>query len=487
MTRSPILAVDVGTSALKAVLYGTNGQVGGTVVQRYAYQVPQPGWAEADPADWWSALVKALAQLRTSGCNLADVQAIGLTGQMHSAVLLDESGQPLPPTILWLDRRAVDETVDLQVRLDLPPHQLNSTYTLPKLLWLARHRPEILALTRTLLWPKDYLRYCLTGQAASDVTEAAGAALLDWDTCTWAVDRLALVDLDPAVLPPLRAAGAEAGPLSPHVAAELGLSPSAKVIVGAGDVIALMGGAPPQAGRLCCSLGSSAMISCWLDPEQIVEDPRRRLYIYPFLPVRLLNGVLSTSGAALTWAWQALYNEATPLPSVLEQVQTTSPGADGLFFLPFLTGERSPYWNDTLRAGFYGLTLAHTRTHMIRAVLEGVAFSLRHLLDIGQELGVPIREIALAGGGATILGWPQIIADICQRPVLIYSGRETVTRPLYAFCVNAYDATISFEQALQQTFDTPQYLAPDSESAATYDPIYRRYRLMADFAAEEMN
>jgi xylulokinase len=270
------------------------------------------------------------------------------------------------------------------------------------------------------------------------------------------------------------------------VAAELGLSPSAKVIVGAGDVIALMGGAPPQAGRLCCSLGSSAMISCWLEPEQIVEDSRRRLYIYPFLPVRLLNGVLSTSGAALTWAWQTLYNEATPLPSVLEQVQTTSPGADGLFFLPFLTGERSPYWNDALRAGFYGLTLAHTRTHMIRAVLEGVAFSLRHLLDIGQELGVPVGEVALAGGGATILGWPQIIADVCQRPVLIYSGRETVTRPLYAFCVNAYDATISFEQALQQTFNTPQYLVPGSESAAIYDPIYRRYRLMADFAAEAM-
>lgn len=479
-----VLAIDVGTSALKAVLYNADGCVLTTTTQRYDYKTPRPGWGEADPADWWAALVNAVADLYATNFNLRTVQAIGLTGQMHTAVLLDKAGQPLTPTILWLDRRAATETTELRAQLELPPHQLNSTYTLPKLLWLARHQPDVLAHTRTLLWPKDYLRYRLTGQLLSDITEAGGAALLDWEQRTWATDYLALAGLPADILPPLREVSDDAGPLLPAIATELGLSPEVKVIVGAGDVIALMGAAPPQVGRLTCSLGSSAMISCLVTAEQEIHDPLHRLYIYPLLPYQLLNGVLSTSGASLTWAWQALYDPQTPLETVLETVNVIPPGADGLVYLPFLAGERSPYWNDNLRGGFYGLTLAHNRAHMIRAVLEGVAYSLRHLLDISKELDVPIKEIALAGGGAITPGWPQIIANICQRPVLIYAGQETVTRPLYAYCITALDKIISFDKALRSTFDTPHRLMPRLELAATYDSIYRRYRQMADFVAE---
>jgi xylulokinase len=414
---------------------------------------------------------------------LASIQVIGLTGQMHTAVLLAETGQPLAPAILWLDRRAAGETAELQAHLGLRPHQLNSTYTLPKLLWLARRRPEVLAQTRTILWPKDYLRYRLTGRLLTDVTEAAGAGLLDWEQQSWAVERLALVNLAPEVLPPLRAATEDAGPLLAGVVAALGLPSEAKVIVGAGDVIALMGAAPPRPGRLTCSLGSSAMLSCPVSAGQQIADPAQRMYIYPFLPYRLLNGVLSTSGASLTWAWHSLYEGQVPLEEMVQAALAVSPGAEGLFYLPFLAGERCPYWSDDLRAGFYGLTLAHQRPHMVRAVLEGVAYSVRHLLDISAELGVPVQELALAGGGAATPGWPQIFADVCQRPVLLYAGRETVTRPLYAYCMASLDQTISFNEALGRTFEAPVQLEPRVELAATYDPIYRRYRLLADFAA----
>jgi xylulokinase len=489
MTRAGkpfLLAIDVGTSALKAVLYTGDGRVLISATRRYETYVPQPGWAEADPHDWWEALAAALAELQAANFDLGRVQVIGLTGQMHTAVLLDGAGQPLSPTLLWLDRRAAAETIELQERLGLPPSQLNSTYTLPKLLWLARHRPQVLAQTRTLLWPKDYLRYRLTGRPATDVTEAGGAALLDYDRQSWAVDRLALTGLDPSVLPPLRPAGDDAGPLLPDVAAKLGLSPTARVIIGAGDVIALLGAAPPHPGRLTCSLGSSGMVSCLLAEEQTVDDPAHRLYVYPLLPYRLLNGVLSTSGASLTWARQALFEEAIPWETVIEAAQTAPPGAEGLLFLPFLAGERSPYWNDALRGGFYGLTLGHNRAHLSRAVLEGVAYSLRHLLEIAEALGVPIEEIALAGGGATVSGWPQIFADVCQRPLLIYTEQETVTRPLYAYGVTALENDLSFDQALKRTFGRPQRLAAQSELASTYDPIYHQYRLLADFAAEKL-
>lgn len=478
------LAIDVGTSALKAVLYTADGQVLTTATRRYDYRIPQPGWAEADPLEWWAALTAALAELQTAGYDLQAVQALGLTGQMHTAVLLDQAGQPLSPTILWLDRRATDETAELLRQLKLPASQLNSTYTLPKLLWLARHQPEVLARTHTLLWPKDYLRYRLTGQMMTDLTEAGGAALLDLERRAWATERLAGLELSPAVLPPLQPAEADAGPLLPDVAARLGLSPTTKVIVGAGDVIALLGGAPPRLGRLTCSLGSSGMLSSLLPADQPIDVSCQRLYIYPLLPYRLLNGVLSTSGAALTWAWQALYDPDTPLQTILDAAAQTPPGADGLFFLPFLAGERCPYWNDALRGSFYGLTLTHQRAHMGRAVMEGVAYSIRRLLEIAEELGASIHELALAGGGATISGWPQIITDVCQRPVLLYAGQETVTRAIYAYCATVLDPAASFDEALNRTFATPQPLHPRPELAAVYEPIYRRYCLLADFAAE---
>ncbi len=486
MTSSPaILTIDAGTSALKAVVYDIRGRVLDLATERYPHDAPQPGWAEADPESWWNALEAALDSLRSRGLDLQTIRAIGLTGQMHTAVLLDEAGNVLPPTILWLDRRAEAETAELAERLPLPPHQLCSTYTLPKLLWLARQRPDVLVRTRWLLWPKDYLRYRLTGRILSDVTESAGAALLDWQRRTWAVERLALVGLDPAVLPPLQPAGADAGPLLPDVAARLNLCPSARVITGAGDVIALLGSAPPKPGRMACSLGSSTMLSAPLAPYQTVEDPTNRLYVYPFLPRPVLNGVQSTSGASLTWAWQALYGDDRSLADALDAALAVTPGADGLFFLPFLAGERTPYWNDNLRGGFYGLNLSHKRPHLIRAVLEGVAYSLRRLLDIAEELGVPIDELALAGGGATVTGWPQIIADVCQRPVVIYTGQETVTRPLYALCAAALDLSTTFDEALARTFiERPEAIFPRSDLAARYDAIYATYRRMADFAAQ---
>jgi len=478
-----ILTIDVGTSALKAVLFTATGEVLASATQRYTHHTPQPGWGEADPADWWAALQQAVAELRAA-FNLQKVQVLGLTGQMHTAVLLDQAGQPLSPTILWLDRRAAAETAELQTRLNLRPHQLNSTYTLPKLLWLARHQPEVLAQTRTILWPKDYLRYRLTGRFLTDVTEAAGAALLNWEQRAWATDRLALVGLSPTVLPPLARAGDDAGPLLPAIAAELGLPPLARVIVGAGDVIALMGAAPPSPGRFTCSLGSSGMVSCLVPAHQHIDDPANRLYMYPFLPYSFLNGVLSTSGASLTWAWQALYDLQLPLDDLAQAAIATPPGAADLLYLPFLAGERSPFWNDNLRGGFYGLTLAHNRDYMVRAVLEGVAYSLRHLVDIAEELGVRVTEIALAGGGATTPGWPQIIADVCQRPVLIFAGQETVTQPLYAYCATALATNQTFDQALRSTFSLAQQIAPRPEFVATYHNIYRRYRLLADFVAQ---
>jgi xylulokinase len=475
-----ILAVDVGTSALKAVLYDRAGKVTAQTSRRYGYATPQPGWAEADPEAWWTAFDASVLEL-AQRADLAAVRAVAFTGQMHTAVLLDAAGAVIPPTILWLDRRAVAETAELQQRLGMAPYHLNSTYTLPKLLWLARHQPEALARCTTLLWPKDYLRFRLTGARCTDVTEAGGAALLDWETQTWAMSRLAACGIDPALLPPLLHAQDDAGPVLAPLAARYGLAPDVKVIVGAGDVLALVTGAPPQSGRVTCSMGSSSMVFAPLVAGQTVAGAGQRLYIYPLLPYPLLGGVSSTTGAALHWAWQALYEDQTPFDVAIQQALATPAGAEGVCFLPFLSGERTPFWNDALRGAFYGLTLTHRRSHLLRAVLEGVAFSLRYLLDEFARLNVAIDAIALAGGGAAIAGLPQLVADVCARPVAVYAGEETVTRALYAYACQALDGE-DFASALARTFSATDIYTPSGLSTGLYDSLYTRYCQLAEFA-----
>lgn len=477
-----ILTIDVGTSSLKAVLYTGEGRVAGSATARYSYRTEQPGWAEVDPEEWWQALQAAISGLAQHGLDLGEVEALSFTGQMHTAVLLDQAGEVVPPTILWLDRRAAAETEELLALLRLPPYQLNSTFTLPKLVWLRRHRPEALARTSTLLWPKDYVRFRMTGEVCTDLTEPGGAALLDWPSRRYALERLPLAGLDAAVLPPIRPAHAGGGRLLPEVARQWGLPLEAGVVVGMGDVAALFGAAPPSPRQVVCSLGSSSMVFIPVGDDQ-ASDPLHRLHVYPFGPYPMLGGVSSTTGGSLTWAHAAL-GQGQPFEVCLAQALEVAPGAGGVCFVPFLAGERNPYWSDRLRAGFYGLQLAHDARHLMRAVMEGVAYSLRVFLDLFDQMGVAVEQVALAGGGASTPGWPQIIADVCQRPVLIYAGSETVTRVLFAFCKQHLEQG-SFAESLARTFDEPERINPRHELRQVYQDGYDTYRAFSAFALEE--
>jgi xylulokinase len=479
------LAIDAGTSSLKAVLYGSDGRIEGTSTQWYSYQSEQPGWAEGNPAEWWQAFEDAVADLGGQGFALDRIEAISFSGQMHSAVLLDAQAQVISPTILWLDRRADRETEELQAQLRLAPYQLNSTYTLPKLLWLHRHQPEVLARTHKILWPKDYIRFRLTGEACTDLTDAAGAALLDWETYTWAAAWPGLVGLDASALPPIKPATGSGGSIRPRAAQALGLSPDVCVVVGMGDVAALFGAAPPKAGRLTYSMGSSSQMATRLAAGQRAKDPSDRIYVYPFGPYPMLGGVSSTTGSCLVWACDKLgLGKGSSFEVLVAQALEIEPGTGGLCFIPYLAGERSPHWSDEIRGGFYGLRLNHDHLHLVRAVMEGVAYSLRHLLDVYEEMGVPIDEIAMAGGGTTTQGWPQIMADVCQRDVMIYAGQETVTRVLYALC-QTHLGRQTFDESLLQTFDKPDIIRSRRDLGPIYDAGYQRYRSFARFAKEQ--
>jgi xylulokinase len=271
------------------------------------------------------------------------------------------------------------------------------------------------------------------------------------------------------------------------VAQALDLNPEIRVVVGMGDAAALFGAAPPKYGRVTCSMGSSSMVFAPLEAGQIVQDPEGRLYVYPFGPYPLLGGISSTTGSSLVWAYEKLCQGAAMGKSFEECVAEAlevKPGAEGLCFLPYLAGERSPYWSDAVRGGFYGLQLIHDIRHLVRAVMEGVAYSLRHLLDIYEELGVTIHEIALAGGGTTTQGWPQIFADVCQREVLLYAGKETVTRVMFALC-QEHLGLATFEKSLLQTFDEPAVVRHRQDLENRYDEGYQRFRALAQFSWEQ--
>jgi len=481
-----LLAVDVGTSALKVVIYDMAGRVTQSLSRRYEYEVPQPGWGEMHPSVWWDALVEVFQQLKGRGDWLNRVKVIALTGQMHSAILLDASRSPIIPAILWLDRRATLETAELQRVFNMPPYHLNSTYTLPKLLWLKKHRPEILEKTKYLLWPKDYLRFRLTGEILTDYTEAGGAALLDWDRLVWARERLQWLGIDPAILPPLSPPHEMAGPLRKEICDEFGFSRKVKVIVGAGDVLALVSGAPPAFGRVTCSMGTSSMVFCPVPQDWKAPKAENRLYTYPLLPYKLFGGVSSTTGASLQWVSRMLYPEGKAFEEIISESNATPPGSNGLFFLPFLSGERSPYWNDQLRGGFYGLNLSHEKPELVRAVLEGLGYSLKQYLEIYEETGIKITEIALAGGGGLVKGLDQIFANICQIPVLTFSGAETVTRGLYAYGCMATGLD-TFETAISRTFEHPGRVAPDERMRESYQHIYNQFCELANYADKTLS
>lgn len=472
---STILVLDVGTSALKATLYSAQGVIMAQASQSYAYASPEPNSAEADPDDWWRALLPALAKL---SADLRTVRIIGLTGQMHSPVLLDARGEPIKPCLLWLDRRCAQETAELIAALRLPPYHLNSTYTLPKLMWLARHRPETIARARTLLFPKDYVRYRLTGEICTDASEAGGAALLDWESRRWAAERLRYAQLDATVLPPLRGEGEVVGVLLHDVADALGLPRATPVIAGVGDVAAILGGAPIEPGRVMIAMGTSSMLYVIL-PDHLrgVRDENDGLYPYDLCGFRLLGGVSSLTGGALDWAWRA-FGAASGLSfdQAMRVIEQMSPGAEGLIFTPYLAGERSPFWRDDLRGMFIGLHLGHTWAHMLRAVVEGVGLCTRLMLERFARLGMPSPVVALSGGAARYAIWQRVLADACQRTLALYGSDSAASNVIYALCAQALEPGVPFTAAMNRVFGQPTWVSPDRGTTQTYARAYALYR-----------
>jgi xylulokinase len=420
------LGLDVGTTALKAVLVDERGAIIAQACRSYPTSEPAPGWTEQDPLHWWQAAADVTRSLLAGH---GGVEAVGLSGQMHGAVALDDEGRVLHPAILWNDQRSGAECRELDeltggrvASWTLNPPR--TAFTATKLLWLRRHRPEVYARIAAVLLPKDYVRYRLSGLRATDVTDASGTAMLAVRERRWSKDVLDALAIPQAWLPQARESVEVAGSVDAAGAAASGLRAGTPIVSGAADqAAAAIGNGVVRAGVLSITLGTSGVVYAQID--RVLVDPSGALHTFCHaIPGtwQLMAGVLS-AGGSLRWFRDAIWAPSggaagdDAYAAICRGIGEIRPGGDGLVFLPYLTGERSPHADPDARGCWLGLTTRHDHRHLARAILEGVAFALRSLVEIAEGLGVRVDEIRVAGGGARSLLWLQILADVLGRPV----------------------------------------------------------------------
>lgn len=423
------LGIDVGTSAAKVLALGLRGESLAQARLSYQTQRPQPGWAEQDPRIWWQTVVQLIQavvrRLRSRGL---EVEAVGLTGQMHGPVLLGSKGELLAPCMIWMDTRAEAEAAALahsigeQRLLTLTGNVSVAAFPAPKLLWLRQHRPELHRAIRTILMPKDYIGFCLTGQYGTDPSDASGTMLFDLRAGRWSETLIEAVGLPITALPAVLPSTALLGKLTKVAARQTGLRTDTPVFVGAGDLAtAALGNGLVKPGQVAITLGTAGQL---LFPvERWPENLLGKFYFFAHaLPGAYLGlGTVPTGGGALQWLARLLTGEEqlseAALMELVSRAEDVPPGAQGLIFLPYLAGTGTPYLDYHARGAFIGLTEAHGHGELVRAVLEGVAYALYDSLELLRAEGFPIQEIRIAGGAVKVPLWMQIQADIYHHPL----------------------------------------------------------------------
>jgi xylulokinase len=429
--RDPVLiGVDVGTSSAKAVVLAAGGALLAVVAREYSVDTPRPGWAEQNPEGWVAAVVAIVREaIKRARIDPAAVRGLGLAGQMHGTVCLDVAGRPLRPAIIWADQRTgaevahVTKTVGRKQLAACTGNPLATGFMLPTWLWLRAHEPEVAETTRWLLLPKDYVRYRLTGEIGTEPSDAASTGLFDPAARAWSLPLLAALDLDPHPLPPVYPSAAVAGGLLPAMAAEMWLRSGTPVVFGGSDqALQALGNGVVAPGVLSSTLGTGGQLFASTERPVIdwpgSEQPGLRMHSFcHVLPDRWhVETAMLAAGLSLRWLRDQVL-DGMPYAALADAAAGAPAGSEGLFFLPYLAGERTPYMDPDARGSFIGLTIRHTRAHLVRAVMEGVVLAMRQGLDLMRVLGVPVETVIASGGATQHPLWLQLQADIYDCPI----------------------------------------------------------------------
>ncbi len=415
-----LLGIDISTTGAKALLIDSRGEVAGSATTALSLSTPKPLWSEQAPADWWEGIVQSIREVLTdTGTRGHEIAAIGLTGQMHGLVLMDAAGEVLRPAILWNDQRTGAQCDEIRARLgrerliQITGNDALTGFTAPKVLWVQQNEPELYARGRHILLPKDYVRYKLTGDYAMDKADGAGTILFDLKTRNWSPEVLAALGIPAEWLPPTYEGPEVTGRVSAEAAAVTGLVTGTPVVGGGGDQAAqAVGVGAVEPGIIALTLGTSGVV--FAATESPLIEPEGRLHAFCHAaPGRWhFMGVMLSAAGSLQWYHDALAAEVS-FDSLTAEAAEAPAGSEGLFFLPYLSGERTPHPDPLARAAWVGLTLRHGRAHMTRAVLEGVAYGIKDSFTLIQNAGLgAIRQVRISGGGAKSPLWRQIMADV---------------------------------------------------------------------------
>ncbi|HMQ14704.1 MAG TPA: xylulokinase [Phycisphaerae bacterium] len=496
MARSDLLlGIDVGTTGCKALLIDAEG--GGPVADAtrgHRLDTPRPLWAEQDPECWWEGACAVIRQvLARAGAEPRRVAAVGLTGQMHGLVLLDSAGDVLRPAILWNDQRTAAQCAEITRRvgkarvLQLTGNPVLTGFTAPKIAWVRKHEPAVYERAAHVLLPKDYVRYKLTDQLAADVSDASGTSLFEVGRRRWSDEMLAALDLPRAWLPHVFESAEIAGRITGPAALRCGLLPGTPVVAGAGDQAAqAIGGGILREGDVAVTLGTSGVVFAACDSYRAEPSGRLHAFCHAAPGAWHVMGVMLSAGGSLRWFRDALGAEERARAAserrdvydvLLAPAADVPAGCEGLLFLPYLTGERTPHADPAARGVFFGLTLRHGKGHMARAVLEGVAYGLRDGLELVRGLGIDARQIRLSGGGAASPLWRQMLADVFNRPLALPEINQGAAYGAALLAGVGAGAFRDAAEAAERCVHVAQSVSPGA-LVAEYERGYERFRAL---------
>jgi xylulokinase len=492
-----LLGVDIGTSGTKALVCDLKGKVLATATSFHDIASPQPGWSEQDPLQWWDATCKATREaVKKAKVKAGDCKGIGLSGQMHGSVFLADDGhetaEPLRPALLWNDQRTALECAEIEKAaggrsklISMVGNPALTGFQAPKILWLRKHEPRTFAKVRHVLLPKDYIRFRMTGEYATEVSDGSGTLLLDVKKRAWHKGLIGKLGLDASLFPRCVESHVVAGTLTAWAAKQLGLLPGVPVVGGAGDNAAgAVGNAIVKHGVAMASLGTSGVVFAHADEP--VLDPAGRVHTMCSAVDGkwCVFGCMLSAGGSLQWfrnhmakteQEKAKKQGVDVYQLLMEEAASVQAGCEGLMFLPYLTGERCPHPDPLARGGWIGLTARHTRSHMIRSVVEGITFGMTDALRIMQNMGIDIRTIYLTGGGSRSAFWRQMQADIYNVPVGLTNSTEGAAYGVAILAGVGTGVWKNVEQAAASAIRETEKLKPNKASAKFYAQAHAAY------------
>ena len=489
-----VIGIDVGTTAVKAMLVGSDGGVLAEAAMEHPIIVPRPSWSEQHPDDWWRSTVLAVRNVLRSAersNRRIEIAAIGLSGQMHSSVFLDRDGEVIRPAILWNDARTTAQcryirdkmgTEALRGTVGNPPLE---GFTAPKLLWLKESEPDSYSRLSTLVLPKDYIRYRLCGEYATEPSDAAGTLLYDVRRRVWSEQILEALDIDPAILPRIVESAEISGATTVEAATELGIPAGIPVVGGGADNPAgAVGSGTTDPSVMQVSIGTSGAVVVPANSPHIDEGMNLHTFCHCAPNLWYLMGVVLSAGSSLRWLRDTFAPEQS-YDSLTAEAERVAAGSEGLLFLPYLTGERTPHSDANARGVYFGLSFTHGMGHMVRAVIEGVCFALRDSLQLMRQQGASPNEVRAIGGGASSRMWLQTLANVFDLPVVTVQPQGGAAYGAALMAAVGYGMFASIGDAVESCISTEFAAEPDATHSAVYGDLYGAYRRLYPALKEE--